>query len=222
MLPYHTLEEAQVALGRGLTLAETLWFKYSANKSDFVLHCHNTLFLCLFYSIAPIPFVLMELGGYEKLNKHRIQPTVKRSFKEMFNSYKHVMHTFVIAVGPLQIISYPTIKVSFFFYTHYVWSSSTLFLSGAALLVLKRFAAVSSYVFHSYVKKKMDESFSKEDICRKEKDGRVVTKAMTNWYRLSMNCHGFTGYQRKKDIDNSDFQMTSEVYSGCHVWQGNG
>lgn len=111
MLPYHTLEEAQVALGRGLTLAETLWFKYSANKPDFVLHFHNTLFLCLFYSIAPIPFLLMELGGYEKLNIHKIQPSVKRSFKEMFKCYKHVIVTFAIAVSPLQIISYPTIKV---------------------------------------------------------------------------------------------------------------
>lgn len=110
MLPYHTLEEAQVALGRGLTLAETLWFKYSAKKPDFVLHFHNTLFLCLFYSIAPIPFLLMELGGYEKLNIHKIQPSVKRSFKEMFKCYKHVIVTFAIAVSPLQIISYPTIK----------------------------------------------------------------------------------------------------------------
>ncbi|KAL5166873.1 Methylsterol monooxygenase 1-1 [Glycine soja] len=102
--------EAQVALGRGLTLAETLWFKYSAKKPDFVLHFHNTLFLCLFYSIAPIPFLLMELGGYEKLNIHKIQPSVKRSFKEMFKCYKHVIVTFAIAVSPLQIISYPTIK----------------------------------------------------------------------------------------------------------------
>ncbi|RDY04213.1 Methylsterol monooxygenase 1-2 [Mucuna pruriens] len=111
MLPYHTLEDAQVALGRGLTLAETLWLKYSANKPDFVLHCHNTLFLCLFYSIAPIPFLFMELSGYDKFSKHKIQPLVKRTFWEMLKCYKHVMQTFVVAVGPLQIISYPTIKI---------------------------------------------------------------------------------------------------------------
>lgn len=115
MLPYHTLQEAEVALGRGLTLAETIWFKYSANKPDFLLHCHNSLFLLLFYSIAPIPFLLMELGANHKLNKHKIQPKVKRTFWEMFKCYKDVVHTFFIAVTPLQIISYPTIKVTSFF-----------------------------------------------------------------------------------------------------------
>ncbi|RDY04212.1 Methylsterol monooxygenase 1-1 [Mucuna pruriens] len=110
MLPYHTIEDAQVALGRGLTLAETQWLKYSAKEPDLFLHCHNTLFLYLFYSIAPIPFVFMELSGYEMFNKHKIQPSVKRSFWEMFNCYKHVMHTFLITVGPLQIISYPIMK----------------------------------------------------------------------------------------------------------------
>ncbi|XP_047179341.1 methylsterol monooxygenase 1-2-like [Vigna umbellata] len=110
MLPYHTLQEAEVALGRRLTLPQTIWFKYSANKPDFLLHCHNSLFLLFFYSIAPIPFLLMELGGNHILNKHKIQPKVKRTFSEMFKCYKDVLHTFVIAVTPLQIISYPTIK----------------------------------------------------------------------------------------------------------------
>ncbi|CAK8542220.1 unnamed protein product [Lathyrus sativus] len=110
MIPYHTLEESKHVLGRNLTSAETLWFNYSAKKSDFVLHCHNTLFLCFFYSIAPIPFALIELSGYKKLNQYKIQPYVKRTFMEMFKCYKYVMKTFIIAVGPVQIFSYPTIK----------------------------------------------------------------------------------------------------------------
>ncbi|XP_027339206.1 methylsterol monooxygenase 1-2-like [Abrus precatorius] len=110
MLPYKTIEEAEVALDRGLTLAETLWFKYTANKPDFVLHCHNILFLCLFYTLAPIPFALIELSGSKNFNKYKIQPLVKTSFWEMFKCYKKVMQTFIIAVGPLQILSYPTIK----------------------------------------------------------------------------------------------------------------
>ena len=114
MLPYQSLEEAQVALGRGLTLAETLWFKYSANKSDFVLHCHNLLFFWLFYSIVPILFLLIELSGYEKLNKYKIQPKEKKSFWEMFKCYKDVMKSSAYAIAPLQIISYPTTKVCFF------------------------------------------------------------------------------------------------------------
>ncbi|KAI5428979.1 Methylsterol monooxygenase 1-2, variant 2, partial [Lathyrus oleraceus] len=111
MIPYHTLEESKDALGRNLTFAETVWFNYSAKKSDFVLHCHNTLFLCLFYSIAPIPFALIELSGCKKLNKYKIQPSVKRTFLEMFKCYKYVIKTFIIAVGPLQIVSYPFIKL---------------------------------------------------------------------------------------------------------------
>ncbi|KAK7294937.1 hypothetical protein RJT34_17836 [Clitoria ternatea] len=110
MLPYHSLEEAQVALGRELTFAETLWFNYSAKKPDFLLHCHNTLFLCLFYSIAPVPLMLIELGGYNIFLKHKIQPAVRRTFKDMLKSYKNVMLAFAFAVGPLQFISYPTIK----------------------------------------------------------------------------------------------------------------
>lgn len=117
MLPYQTLEEAKDALGRELSLAETLWFNYSAKTPDFVLHCHNTLFLCLFYSIAPIPFALIELSGSKKWNKYKIQPAVKKSFLEMLKCYKNVMRTFIIAVGPLQIISYPTIKVPLYYYT---------------------------------------------------------------------------------------------------------
>ncbi|XP_050915867.1 methylsterol monooxygenase 1-2 [Lathyrus oleraceus] len=110
MIPYHTLEESKNALGRNLTLAETLWFNYSAKKSDFVLHCHTTLFLCLFYSTAPIPFALIELSGYKKLNKYKIQPSVKSTFLEMFKCYKYVIKTFIIVVGPVQIVSYPFIK----------------------------------------------------------------------------------------------------------------
>lgn len=111
MLPYQTLEEAEEALGRGLSVAEKLWFKYSANKPDFVLHCHNILFLCFFYSLATLPYVFIELSRSNKLNKYKIQPKHTRTFSEMFQCYKFVMHTFLLAVAPLQLISYPTIQV---------------------------------------------------------------------------------------------------------------
>ncbi|MED6210441.1 hypothetical protein PIB30_064173 [Stylosanthes scabra] len=110
MLPYKSLEEAEVAIGRGLTHAETIWFKYSSNKSDFVLHFHNIIFFWVFYSFAPIPFLLIELSGNKKLNKYKIQPKEKKSFWEMFKCYKHVIKLSFYAVLPLQIVSYAITK----------------------------------------------------------------------------------------------------------------
>lgn len=110
MLPYHTLQEAEISLGRNLTFAESLWFKYSAQKSDYILYCHNTLFLFIFYTLFPIPFVILELLGSKKIDKYKLQPKFKNSFSDMMECYKKVMWTFVYAVGPLQILSYPVIK----------------------------------------------------------------------------------------------------------------
>lgn len=111
MLPYQTLEEAAASLGRNLTLAETLWFKYSARKSDYILYCHNTLFLFVFYTIAPLPYVIMELIRSKKIEKFKLQPNVKNSLADMLDCYKKVIYSFLIAVLPLQILSYPTVKM---------------------------------------------------------------------------------------------------------------
>ncbi|PQM39751.1 methylsterol monooxygenase 1-1 [Prunus yedoensis var. nudiflora] len=110
MLPYQSLEEAEEALGRALSVAEKLWFQYSAQKPDLILHCHNILFVMLFYTLAPLPFVFIGLGWFKNMDKFKIQPKVKDSFSNMFKCYKHVMRTFVLVVGPLQVISYPTIQ----------------------------------------------------------------------------------------------------------------
>ncbi len=111
MLPYNSLDEAAAALGRNLTFAETLWFNYSANKSDYLLYCHNILFLFLIFSIVPLPLVFAELLRSAGLDKCKIQPKVKLSFSEMVKCYKDVMRMFFLVVGPLQLLSYPSIKV---------------------------------------------------------------------------------------------------------------
>lgn len=111
MLPHQSLEEAEEALGRALSVAEKLWFQYSAQKPDFILHCHNILFVMLFYTLAPLPFVFIGLGWFKNMDKFKIQPKVNDCFSNMFKCYKHVMRTFVLVVGPLQVISYPTIQV---------------------------------------------------------------------------------------------------------------
>ncbi|KAJ6701594.1 STEROL DESATURASE [Salix koriyanagi] len=83
MLPYATLDEAAAALGRNLTVAETLWFNYSANN-------------------------LWRSAG---IDKYKIQPKVKLSPSEVFKCYKDVLFMFFFVVGPLQLVSYPSIKM---------------------------------------------------------------------------------------------------------------
>uniref|UniRef100_A0A7C9DNQ1 4-alpha-methylsterol monooxygenase n=1 Tax=Opuntia streptacantha TaxID=393608 RepID=A0A7C9DNQ1_OPUST len=111
MLPYKTVAEAEVALNRTLTFAETLWLNYSADKSDYLLYCHNILFLFMIFSLAPLPLVLIELIRSYNFEKYKIQPKVKLSFSEMMACYKTVMKMFFFVVGPLQLVSYPSVKL---------------------------------------------------------------------------------------------------------------
>ncbi|KAJ6703699.1 STEROL DESATURASE [Salix viminalis] len=111
MLPYTTLDEAAAALGRNLTVAETLWFNYSAKKSDYYLYCHNILFLFLIFSVVPLPLVFTSLWRSGGFDKYKIQPKVKLSPSETFKCYKDVMFMFFFVVGPLQLVSYPSVKM---------------------------------------------------------------------------------------------------------------
>lgn len=111
MLPYKTLQEAEAFLGRNLTFPETVWLNYSANKSDYFLYCHNILFLFLIFSVVPLPLVFMELSRSSGLDKFKIQPKVRLSSADIFRCYKDVMSMFFFVVGPLQLVSYPSIKV---------------------------------------------------------------------------------------------------------------
>ncbi|GAA0171592.1 oxidase [Lithospermum erythrorhizon] len=111
MLPYLSIPEAELSLGRNLTIVETLWFNYSATKSDYFLYCHNTIFLFMFYTMVPLPWVVMELKRSKKTEQYKIQPKVKRSLSDMFNCYKKVIMVLFVAIVPLQLLSYPVIKV---------------------------------------------------------------------------------------------------------------
>ena len=113
MIPYVTVEEASFALGRNLTWLETVWFDYSATKSDYYLYCHNILFLFLVFSLAPIPLVFVELARSVSgwFDRYKIQSKVNYSLSDMFGCYKDVMKMFILVVGPLQLVSYPSIQV---------------------------------------------------------------------------------------------------------------
>ncbi|TXG51061.1 hypothetical protein EZV62_023585 [Acer yangbiense] len=111
MLPYASMEEAASALGRNLTMAETLWYKYSADKSDYFLYCHNILFLFVIFSVVPLPMVFIELMRSNNFDQYKIQPKVRMSLSDMFRCYKDVMGMFFFIVGPLQLVSYPSIEM---------------------------------------------------------------------------------------------------------------
>lgn len=110
MLPYTTAAAAETILNRPLTYPETLWLKYSATKSDYFLYCHNLIFLFTVFTIVPLYYVFLEIF-VKNLQQYKIQPKIKLSFSEIFGCYKEVMRMFVLVVGPLQLVSYPSIQV---------------------------------------------------------------------------------------------------------------
>ncbi|GFZ01214.1 sterol C4-methyl oxidase 1-2 [Actinidia rufa] len=110
MLPYTTAKEAEAFLGRPLTALETLWLNYSATKSDYYLYCHNILFLFVVFSVVPVFYLLLELAC-SKTHRYKIQPKIKLSLSQSFRCYRDVMRMFFLVVGPLQLVSYPSIKV---------------------------------------------------------------------------------------------------------------
>ncbi|CAL9069714.1 unnamed protein product, partial [Musa banksii] len=110
MLPFARIGDAEVAMGRDLTAVETAWFRYSAGMSDFWLYAHNVVFLLLVYTLAPLPFVMAELKRPKAIQKYKLQPNVHFPVATFVKCYKNVVKTFIVAVGPLQLLSYPTIK----------------------------------------------------------------------------------------------------------------
>ncbi|XP_071702659.1 methylsterol monooxygenase 1-2-like [Rutidosis leptorrhynchoides] len=111
MLPYATLQHAETAIGRSLTAAETLWFNYTANMSDYILYCHNIIFLFLIFTIVPLFYILIEHLFRDYITAYKIQPKVKYSLYDNFKCYKDVMRMFILVVGPLQLVSYPSIQM---------------------------------------------------------------------------------------------------------------
>ncbi|KAL8253709.1 hypothetical protein R6Q59_031930 [Mikania micrantha] len=111
MLPYTTVQDAETAIGRSLTAAETLWFNYTANKSDYVLYCYNVLFLFIIFTTVPLFYLITELVFHDYAVAYKIQPKAKFSLIDNFKCYFDVMRVFILVVGPLQLVSYPSIRM---------------------------------------------------------------------------------------------------------------
>lgn len=131
MIPYPTVRDASVALGRNLTWFETVWFDYSATKSDFHVYCHTILVLFLVFSLAPLPFVFVELTGW--FERFKIQPKMKYSLSDMFRCYKDVMKLFLLVVGTLQFVTYPSVQVKYYLLVFVI-----MLLILLALLLIKK------------------------------------------------------------------------------------
>ncbi|KAJ0778841.1 putative 4-alpha-methylsterol monooxygenase [Helianthus annuus] len=111
MLPYATLHDAETAINRSLTTAETLWFNYTATTSDYVLYCYNILFLFLIFTTVPLFYLFTELLFRDYVSVYKIQPKVRFSVNDYFKCYSDVMRMFILVVGPLQLVSYPSIRM---------------------------------------------------------------------------------------------------------------
>ncbi|CAN1748012.1 Methylsterol monooxygenase 1-1 [Linum perenne] len=109
MLPYDSVEQATAHLGRNLTYAETLWFNYSSQKSDYFLYNHVIICVFLVYSLASLPIVLIQ--QFASFDKYKIQPNVHLSAAEIFKCYKHGALTFLFVLLPVELASYTLIKM---------------------------------------------------------------------------------------------------------------
>lgn len=115
MLPYATLQEAEAAVGgRALTAAETLWFRYTGAVPDSWLYYLNVVFLFVIFNVAPLPSLLLDLlarSPFPYLRRFKLQPSSFTPPSSVLRCYKTVMLTFLMVVVPLQLSSYPIIKL---------------------------------------------------------------------------------------------------------------
>jgi 4,4-dimethyl-9beta,19-cyclopropylsterol-4alpha-methyl oxidase len=111
MIEYASVGAAEGALGRNLTTWELKWFEYTANVSDYKLYCLNIVFLFLIFNFAPLPSVLLDFMKVKAFEKYRLQPGVHNSRESIWQCYKRVTVLFFTVVGPLQLSSYPAVKM---------------------------------------------------------------------------------------------------------------
>lgn len=111
MMEYGSVGAAEAALGRNLTAWELKWYDYTAHVSDYKLYCFNIVFLFIIFNLAPLPSVVLDLLKVKSLEKYRLQPGVHNSREAIWQCYKQVTILFFTVVGPLQLSSYPVVKV---------------------------------------------------------------------------------------------------------------
>uniref|UniRef100_A0ACD5WPE3 Uncharacterized protein n=1 Tax=Avena sativa TaxID=4498 RepID=A0ACD5WPE3_AVESA len=111
MLPYATSGEAEAALGRAMTWAEAAWFRYSAATPDYCLYYHHIVIFLAVYTLAPVPLALLELGAPAISLPYKLQPKVRLSPAAFLRCYLDTVRVFLLTMGPVQLLSYPAVKM---------------------------------------------------------------------------------------------------------------
>jgi plant 4,4-dimethylsterol C-4alpha-methyl-monooxygenase len=109
---YPTVADAEAALGRALTWAETMWYEYSAAMPDYWLYSHTTIIVFVVYTLAPLPLLLLETFVPALVLPYKLQPKVLLPPAVSLRCYTEAAMFFVLAL-PSQIFFHPAVaKVS--------------------------------------------------------------------------------------------------------------
>ncbi|CAL4988285.1 unnamed protein product [Urochloa decumbens] len=114
MIPFTTVEAAETSLGRAMTWAEALWFRYSRSTPDYWLCFQSFLILFATYTLAPLPLTLLELCAPSKMTPpYKLQSKVRLSPVAFLRCYKDTaIVLLLLTFGPLQFVAYAALKVS--------------------------------------------------------------------------------------------------------------
>uniref|UniRef100_A0A0D9VNG1 Uncharacterized protein n=1 Tax=Leersia perrieri TaxID=77586 RepID=A0A0D9VNG1_9ORYZ len=94
MVPYTMPADAEAALGRAMTWAE--------HACNYCLYCHNVPILLIVYTLA-------SLHLRHLLLPHKLQPRVRHTLADFLRCYLATTRVLLLAVGPLQLVSYPAV-----------------------------------------------------------------------------------------------------------------
>ncbi|CAN6466560.1 unnamed protein product [Victoria cruziana] len=111
MLPFSSLEDAAASLGRPLTHAEILWFRYTATTPDYIIYaCTFSLMFCVMV-ICSLPLAVIETTSPKLIAKYKIQPNVKIPLSRVLQCYKDVFLMQFIAIFPIEFAFVPFFKL---------------------------------------------------------------------------------------------------------------
>lgn len=111
MIPYATVAEVEVALGRAMTSAEAAWFQYSAAMPDYWLWWHTAFVFLVFYTLTPLPLTLLEQLAPLVALKYKLQPRMRNSPAALLRCYRDSALQVLLVMSPCLIVFYPVVKV---------------------------------------------------------------------------------------------------------------
>ncbi|KAG0521649.1 hypothetical protein BDA96_08G179300 [Sorghum bicolor] len=106
MMPYGTAAGAEAALGRSMSWAEALWFRYSAAMPELWLTSHIALVYLVMYAVAPLPVMVLQQLAPAYALRHKLQPGVPQpSPVSVYLSYISESKGLTLSVlGPFPLI----------------------------------------------------------------------------------------------------------------------